>query len=312
MKQALVALCTAILPALTAASAAAQMKTYEIVDRHGFDQPLVAYSLDIPRDWQAEGQILWQKPCSGNELYELVLTARSPDGLTGLRVMPGHQILWMDTAMGGLDPYMTQLMRAEIEAQRNKLRTQFRGSNCHVAQITDPDQIFDTLVLQKRPPGTQVIARRPNEALKATLNQVLGPSQPGFQVFHDAFDVQMTYALNGVPVIERMGFSWYMFQTELNDPTMRSLSQHTVVNALQFDWAPTARQAADHAVLKQIAASFRANPDWQKRVLEVQRKIAEQRRQHHADAAERRKWDRLYRDIVDDIQHYRFLDYIRQ
>ena len=90
-------------------------------------------------------------------------------------------------------------------------------------------------------------------------------------------------------------------------PTLAS-----VVNALQFDWAPTARQAADHAVLKQIAASFRANPDWQKRVLEVQRKIAEQRRQHHADAAERRKWDRLYRDIVDDIQHYRFLDYIRQ
>ena len=61
----------------------AQTKTFEVRDKQGFDRELVALSLEIPQDWRASGEVLWIKPCSGNNLYEITLTITSPDGLTG-------------------------------------------------------------------------------------------------------------------------------------------------------------------------------------------------------------------------------------
>lgn len=304
----------ALLAALTliAGAGRAQMVTHEVMDRQGFDREIVAYTIDVPRDWQVDGQILWQKPCSGNDLYELVLTARSPDGRTGVRVVPGHQIIWTEAVLAGLDPYLEAQMKAQVESDRNRLRTQWQGSNCHVGLVRDAESLVRNFVLAQRP-GAQVLKRTPNEALRAQYAQMAGGTQvPGSSVAYDAVTLELTYRLGGGPVIERVGFSWYMFQSELRDSTMYALNQHTVVNAMQLEWVAVERQAADEALIKQIAASFRANPEWQRRVGEVQQKLAEQRRQANEQTAQQRERDRIQRELLNDQQHQRFLDYIRQ
>ena len=105
----------------------AQTRTFEVVDRQGFDKELVALSIEIPSDWKASGEVLWIKPCSGNDLYEITLTITSHDGLTGARILPGHQILWSHYQMSG-DPGMTQLWQSQQEAHWSELscRTPFR------------------------------------------------------------------------------------------------------------------------------------------------------------------------------------------
>lgn len=297
--------------ALAAGQAAAQMTTYEVKDRQGFDRELVAYTIDVPRDWQVEGQVLWQKPCSGNELYELVLTARAPDGRTGLRIMPGHQVIWNEAILAGLDPYTEAQMKAQVEADRNRLRTQFQGSNCHVTLIRDAEWLVQTFVLSQRP-GAQLLKRTPNEPMRQQLGQLAAGQGPGMSVAYDATVLELTYPLGAGPVIERVGFSWYMFQSEIRDPTMYFLNQHTIVNALELEWFATERRAADEALLKQIGASFRINPDWQARVAEVQRKLSEQRRRNNEENARQREQDRLQREQLNDQNHQRFLNYIRE
>ena len=297
---------------LAAHAAAAQTRTVEIIDSQGFERPYTAYTIEVPRDWAVSGEVLWRKPCSGNDLYELVISASAPDGRTGFRIMPGHQIIWTDAVLHGLDPYTDQLMRAQIEADRNRLRTQFQGSNCHVARIDDPRQLFRTLVLAKRPPGTRETGRQPDTTLMQAFAATLGPSQPGLETAYDAFVADLAYPMGGGTVIEHVGFSWYMFRTELRDPTMYSLSQHYVVNSLQLSWVAQERQAADEAILKHVAQSFRPDPAWQAKVQEVQRKLAEQRRSETAENARQREQDRLRREQANDQQHQQFLQYLRE
>ncbi|MFK7754093.1 MAG: hypothetical protein AB8B51_16305 [Sedimentitalea sp.] len=293
-------------------SAQAQNKTFQIMDNQGFEAPMVAFTITVPQNWQVSGEVVWRKPCSANDLYELILTARGPDGRTGVRIMPGHKIVWNDVVMGGMDPQLEHMMLAQQEAERNRMRTQFQGSNCHVTQISSAEQIFNALVLSKRPQDTKVIKRTKNEAQRQNFAQMFGPSQPGMQVFFDAEQIEMTYALGGRPIVERLAFSWYMFQSEFRDPGMHSLNQYTTVESFQFDWIAPERRAADEAVIKQISASFKSDPAWEQRILEVQRKMAEQRRQQNADNAQQRERNRLERDALNDKNHRRFLQYIQQ
>lgn len=295
-----------------AGAAQAQMVPYEIKDRQGFEHEMVAYSLEVPRDWQVEGQVLWQKPCSGNDLYELVLTARSPDGRTGVRVVPGHQILWNEAILSGLDPYLEAQMKAQVEADRNRVRTQWQGSNCHVGVVRDAEMLVQSFVFAQRP-GAQVLKRTPNEGLRQHYAQLANGAQgPGMSVAYDAFTLELTYQLGGGHVVERVGFSWYMFQSEIRDATLYMLNQHTVVNSMQLEWLAVERQAADEALLQQIGASFRINPEWQRKVGEVQQKLAEQRRQANEQNAQQRERDRIQRELLNVQQHQRFLDYIRR
>ncbi|MCB1335310.1 MAG: hypothetical protein KDK26_17120 [Roseivivax sp.] len=288
----------------------AQTKTFEIYDKQGFDRPIVAMSGQVPQDWTVTGEVVWAKPCSANEFFELIVTAVAPDGRTGFRMMPGHQIIWGETRFGG-DPYTAQLMQAQAEAQMNEMRTKFRNSNCHVARITDPEQLFQVLVLQNRPAGTQVLARRPNEAVRNSYAQLAGgPQVPGTRNLYDAYEVDMRYPLNGAPVIETLHFSWIMFSTEMNDPSFYMLNQTTIVDSLRLDWVPEERAQQQRALLTQIGQTLKINPEWQSRITEFQRKISDTRRrtneqiQDDSFDAWKDRWkrdDKIHKRVIDSI-----------
>jgi len=294
---------------LVAGPAIAQpMKTYEIIDAQGFGAPITAYTVSVPQSWSAEGQIVWNKPCSGNDYFELIFTARSPDGRTGYRIMPGFQISWINSVVSGFDPQLAQIVLAQDEAQRNEMRTKFRNSNCHVGQVTGSDQLLQELVLTNRPAGTVVKKTVRDEATLAALKTTFEVNQPGMKSFYDALVVELEYPLGGAPVEETLFFSWYLFQFEPLDPTMGTFLQQTFVDSLRFAWLAPERRQADQAELAAIVGSLKVNPVWDQKIAEFYRKIA---KNSQATAAERER-QRQLAEARRDVQHQQFLEYIQQ
>lgn len=93
---------------------------YAISDTEGFATAMTAATIDLPVGWQGQGHVAWNKPCSGNEFYEIIFLATSADGQSGIRIMPGHFISWNDVAVDGVDPYLAQMAVAQSEAARNE------------------------------------------------------------------------------------------------------------------------------------------------------------------------------------------------
>lgn len=294
-----------------AGAVAAQPREFKVMDSQGFGAPMVAYTMEIPAGWKAEGQVLWRKPCSGNDLFETVLTITAPDGLSGARLMPGHQILWTQHEMAG-DPQMSAMFAAQQEAERNKLRTQWQGSNCHVVPITRAEQIFETLIRAKRPADAQVVEQKPQAAVLETYKQMFSGEVPGSRTFFDAQTYALKYRLGGQAITEKVNLSWVMFQTELRDPGFSMFTQHTVVDALRIEWVLDARAQVDQPLLDAIGASMKINPEWQAKVQEAQRKLAEERKRNTEKNAQDRERRRKDHERRNDQQHRQFLQSIWQ
>lgn len=295
---------------------AQQMRTAQIMDNQGFGVPMVAYSIDVPTDWSVRGEVVWTKPCSSGDYYELVLELNSPDGLTGFRVQPGHKIIWNDIIVSGLDPQLAQMLVAQTVAERNKLESQLRGTNCHVVQITSADQLFNGVI--SRPQGMQIVSTKPNEPMRKQY-QATFTSAPGMKVFFDASLVEMTYPVAGRQVSETLSFSWYMFQLEPLDPSFGTFMQTTTIEPLRSVRMAADRRAQDDELLEKILGSFRADAAWQEKMNAFHRKIAQQqaaasqqRRQDNELAWQQHQVDVAIRDIRSDINHLQFLDMLRQ
>ena len=288
-------------------SLAQATKTFKLMDNQGFGEPMVAMTISVPESWIVSGQVLWLKPCSSRDSYEIVFSARSPDGRTGFRLKPGHQILWLETGSSGfLDPFTQQLLAAQTEAQLNEMRTKFANSNCHVGRVSGTEQLLEMLVLRDRPADTKITSQVPDTKLAEGYKQLFGASNiPGMNIVYDARFIEMSYTLNGQPVEESMSFSWYMFEL-LPDPTLGgTYSQHTVVEPFQIAWFAPERKQQDQAQLAALIQSIRIDPAWQEKVNEFHRKLSKQ----SADDAERRRREAEKRR---DKQHEQFLEIIRQ
>lgn len=288
-------------------------RVFDVMDNQGFEAPIKAYSLNLPAEWTAHGEILWLKPCSGNDLYELVLTVAAPDGRSGFRVQPGHQVIWTEMRVNGMPPDLAQMMMAQAEAERNKMRTQFRNSNCHVGQVRGTEHLLKALVLAKRPDDVQVLSVKPNEAAQKAMRQTFAGGQGMMNIAFDAVQVDMRYLRGNVRTHERLWLSWYQFST-IPNPNLPTdfLTQQTVTEAIRFLWMDPENMARDEAVLNGILASFKVNPAWQSRINEVHRKMAQDRRRNQQETAAQREQARREADLRNDQDHRRFLDMIAQ
>ncbi len=284
-----------------------------ILDNEGFAQQMTAATITLPPGWQGNGRVAWNKPCSGNEFYEILFSATSPDGQSGLRIMPGHLINWNDVDVTGVDPYIAQMSVAQADALRNDQRTQFRNSNCHVGQVTSTQQLIDNLILAKRPAGAKVTAIEPNEALRATYAQTFA-NQPGGKTYYDAVIVHLTYPGANGPVAERDTLSWYMFT---DDPAMqvagmpRIIYQATFVDPITLIWAPADRPA-DLALAEAALKGMQADTTWLAKVREVQNARNQQRQKDRAEANAAAAAANKARQEAADKQHAAFIDMIRQ
>jgi hypothetical protein len=71
----------------------------EIVDRQGFDKPLVAATMMVPAGWRHEGAVQWSVGAQCANPYALRLRAQAPDGPSQIELLPGEG--WGATSFGG-------------------------------------------------------------------------------------------------------------------------------------------------------------------------------------------------------------------
>lgn len=287
-------------------------KTFSIMDNQGFSKPVVAYTIEIPQSWTGSGEILWIKPCSGDDNFELVMSLRSADGRAGYRIMPGHRIVWLETMVSGLVPELAQMMVAQTEAELAQMRTTFRNSNCHVGKVTGTDQLLNELVLSKRPAGVKIVEKIQNEQILNGYKATFGPDQPGFRTFFDSVLLRLTYPLAGGPVEETVAFSWYAFQLEPLDPSAGTFSQQTVVDSIKFAWRGLETGQAGEAELDAVISSLKVDPAWEKEILKFRRQQSEQRMRNSNQSAAEREIQRRIDESKRDAEHRKFLDYIAQ
>lgn len=298
------------LAALVALPAGAEPFTIE--DREGFGAPMPALTLDLPPGWGATGRIAWNKPCSANELFEIVLTARSADGRAGLRIMPGHSVQWIGaSADHTVDPMIAQLAKAQAESARAQMQTAFGDSNCHVGQVADTPAILNALVLPKRPPGARITRIAPDEVKLAGYRAALGQQMQGMVTRFDAAVVDLAWPEAGGEVAERLWLAWYQFADDPRATYMAGLPgnhfQSTTIETMAFAWAPAAR-GAEIGAAERALMGMKADAAWQTRVREVQKKLADER----ARARQQSEAERKMQEARRDAEHQRFLDMIRQ
>jgi len=294
----------AFVGAVLLSPSAAMADPFAVKDTEGFGIEMTALTMELPPGWNGQGRIAWTKPCSANELYETILTATSPDGQSGLRIMPGHQVNWSDTTVDRtVDPAIAQMVVAQAEAARNQMRTAFQNSNCHVGQVAGTEQILQTLILSKRPADVRVVSMKPNEPVIALYKSGFGAAQTGMIVRYESQIIEMAYTGPAGPMVERLWLTWYQFSDDpqfnymAGVPTLRY--QNTTIASITFAYAPAGR-AADLDTAAAALATVKADTGWTAKVREVQERINEERRRaqkERSDAADQR-----HKDFIDMIR----------
>ncbi|MEP6065515.1 MAG: hypothetical protein ABJ246_06750 [Paracoccaceae bacterium] len=283
---------------------AAGAEPFEIKDAEGFDREMVAHVVNVPSGWTSTGRIAWNKPCSGNDLYETLFVTRSPDGQSGARIMPGYQF-FMDTAQISLgyppDPSLNMIV-AQSEASLQNMATQFRGSNCAIGVLKGTQDIIDRLILPNRPSGARVLKSQANQSELTFMKQTFGGASQGVRVSFDSQIVDLGYVHNSVQTTERLYLSWYSFMQDPFDMGGVIVSNsHTVIDSLRLVWSPSASAGQTIPQLEQMLGSIQTDPTWQRRINEVRQAIQKQ----NDDARKKREAerDKRHNDFIQGIQY---------
>lgn len=77
-----------------------RFRLVRVFDEHGFEQPVEAYRLLVPADWQAQTWVRWRPEivhCPSNPI-DAGARLMAPDGITGLEIFSPAVWRWVDDA----------------------------------------------------------------------------------------------------------------------------------------------------------------------------------------------------------------------
>lgn len=290
-----------------------------ILDEQGFDRPVEAMSLLMPRGWRTEGGVRWKNvnECRG-EMITWQFSADSPDGQIQYRVLPARSFSYQE------DPMLRQAAIAEA-----------RQGGCGVSRPTDAEQYIESW------------ARA--ELGGATVSDIHTPEI--MQAGIDRIDAQAnaTSRQYGTNVNQT---SKVVFATLTWPDGSKGMAQVLVQNAVNrgvgmFDGAPNGwsttsiplrayiryppgREDEGIKLFKTFGVTYRINPVWQQAHqqfmtrlgnaehagrmerlrLQGEASAAYARAQSDASDARMRDWER--KQISSDASHDRFIQTVRE
>ncbi len=254
------------------------LRRFDIMDAHGFDQPVPAASLLAPADWTIQGGVAW-----GANGYSLCLTdivtshalLSSPDGRYGFEILPPRAWLW------SRDQWQVQTMR-QLAATRQ---------SCPVAPPTGAAQALQQLILPAFRPNARILATEPDPAAADALRQEFLPlasARPQSQVQAEA--VRLRLAWQGFEEWLTGGVAVISFSALSPSQAMQGSMGYTqnfesyLQNMFGFR-APAGQLDAAQPVLATILGSIRRNPAWDAAAGQVLANIANVARQGAMDRA---------------------------
>lgn len=221
------------------------------LDQMGFDQPVEAFSVLLPRDWSREGGVTWLTPqqCRG-DLVTTAFTARSPDGAWSMTALPSKTWVAAD------DPAMTQLLQSGASQ-----------GGCALRSPTDARALLESDIGGDAGGATARNVRDNNELIRflAQLDdQANATSQQygtGLTQRSSAVEADLSW-----PDGSRGHARYAVITSELakRDYLSGGVTRMYTTMAIERTWLryPAAKKADAERLFTTILASHRTNPVW--------------------------------------------------
>lgn len=278
-----------------------RFRLVRIMDTQGWGQPVEVARLLVPADWQVEGGIQWVQGMT--RCPQLIVQprwrARSPDGLTGIELLPQYGWTWSD------DPMQQQTLR---QSAMNNLA-------CDANPLMNPADFLARMVVPRVRQGARVLTAQPLPGVaqveQAKADRFYAPMvQQGLLrgVRNEAGRIRVTYAVGGRPVEEWLSAS---VQT-VAAPTANSaalMNGGVAMTASNFQvlaydvvgvWAPQGQLDSQAKLFATILASIRKNPGYEAAVGAFLRSMGRINQQAAMDR--QRIWREAQQSISNSIQ----------
>lgn len=142
-----------------------RMKLVRVMDREGWGEPVEAFRLLIPSDWNTEGGVRWVSDlgCPTNSI-QLLFRATAPDGVTGIEFLPNYT--WASSD----DPMMQSIIQQQSQ----------KRLGCAFGPVVGPVEYLRHTVVPQTRPNARVLA---GEILPAATKKL----QAGFAAINQQF-----------------------------------------------------------------------------------------------------------------------------
>jgi hypothetical protein len=295
------------------------LERVRVLDTMGFDRPVEAMSLLIPRGWRTEGGVSWQgiRGCRA-EVGTYQVSAISPDGAIRFLLLPVRSFL----------AFQNQMMQQSAMAAAQQ-------GGCQLSPPFDASQYLNHLARNVLG-GATVNDVRQDESMRDTLAKIsasfnassqqygTGMTQTGSGIFGTLTWPDGSKGLGQVGVSVMMKQSRDMFTGAPDGFATTTVFHQAVIRY------PPAREAEALKLFATILTSQRMNPIWQKAKenfltqlgntehagsMERLRLMGEQsaayaRAQNEASDARMRDWER--NQASSDANQHRFIQTIRE
>jgi hypothetical protein len=227
-------------PVQNAGGGPLRVQRAEIMDRRGFERPMVAYTLFVPAGWRGQGEVEYpQDNCGVNQ--RLNWSATAPDGIGAIQVIPEEK--WSASSFPQ-DP-----------------------DNCLHAPINNTRQYLEWWVQRNRP-GARVLDYRPRPDLAAPFNRIAQQSN-GMRSWGDGGEILIAYQVQGRSVRESISTANFFIHTQ-----MPGMGGSQGLELLQGSSAPgfalrMPEGALDFKAAEALRQSIRSGPEWQQRMNQV-------------------------------------------
>lgn len=236
---------TGVLPA-----GSIRVQRADVMDRNGFEKPMVATTVLIPVGWKAQGGIVWnaQETCGAG--YNVNFRADAPDGASALHFFPMQRWEW--NQMGA--PSMP---------------------GCPMSQIGNVRQFLESTVQQARPGASVLEFNRRNDIEKqfAQLNQTTPMPMGEMRSWVEAGELLIAYDEGGVKMNEIV-VATVTFNLNIMNPSY-GMPGSEMMSAASFPgFAMKAPEGKlDRRIAEMLRSSNRDNPQWTARINQHNAKI---------------------------------------
>ncbi len=231
---------------------------HEVIDQHGFAQPVVALTLPVPSGWRAQSEVRWNNlsgQCSAVVASPYV-RLQSGDGREQIEFLPGY------------------IVTTDSSSITN--RGTAPGDFCVVAMAPTGESLVRQIMVPRLRPGARVDrinvipltpAQQNARAQMEQTSRVAGHSH--MEVY--SLEAWLTHQDGTIEIIAVSGYAFGYPQLIAGVPpiTFNSTEGEISVRAATADRAAALMQQA-----RQIVEQVQFNPEWQSQVQETQRAVS--------------------------------------
>jgi len=249
-----------------------RLRPHTFYDRQGWGQPVEAFSMLLPSDWRVRGEVVWKggsgAPSCMNSDAQLILEARSPDGLWGFDILPAPTLYWLAVQQSAAGPYQIDLNQTMVRPQLQKWASEYHrpGSVCRVTPSTGAAALLQEAVLPVWRPQSRIQSVEDLPEVRRQYQELVGDrlgAGPNTVARADAAIVRILTPTPAGPVEEGLVVMSIARAARLYGHDNVTTQQTVLGRPIFLARYPVGRKAEAEQVFATISGSLRTSPRWQ-------------------------------------------------